>query len=232
MIKRKLKKLFLTLSGKYGHLQKGISCKSSWYGNNYGGFYVCPDIISEHSIIYSFGIGEDISFDQAIIKNHGCNVFAFDPTPKSIAWLHQQKLPEKFLFHEYGIGEKDAIVDFYLPKNPNYVSGSSILQNNIDTNEKIKVPLKSIESIINELGHKQIDVLKIDVEGSEYAIIDSLLNSGTRINQILIEFHDRFFENGRLMTMSAIEKLNKNGFEIFAVSDTFEEVSFINKNVL
>ena len=97
------------MSGSYRHLKKGIRCDYKWYGNEYGGFYVCPVFINENSIVYSFGIGEDISFDKALIDIHGCHVFGFDPTPKSIDWIKSQKLPENFNFYEYGLG--DMFVD-------------------------------------------------------------------------------------------------------------------------
>jgi hypothetical protein len=35
-----------------------------------------------------------------------------------------------------------------------------------------------------------------------------------------------------MKTKLAIDKLNRNGFEIYAISDSFEEISFINKNAL
>lgn len=43
-------------------------CKKIWYGNGYGGFYVNPDLLNSSSIVYSIGIGEDISFDLDVIK--------------------------------------------------------------------------------------------------------------------------------------------------------------------
>ncbi len=231
-VKARIKKIILKVTGKVEHLKITKSCKHNWYGNTYGGFYICPDLLDEKSVIYSFGIGEDISFDTAIIKNHGCQVFGFDPTPKSINWVKSQKTNEKFLFYEFGIGSKSGFVDFFLPKNPEYVSGSLIDTKNVDTARKVSVEMKSLVDIMNELNHKHIDVLKMDIEGSEYDVIENILNSKISITQILIEFHDRFFENGTLKTKQAIQKLNSHGYEIFAVSDSFEEISFINKNAI
>jgi len=34
------------------------------------------------AVVYSLGIGEDISFDLALIEKYGARVHAFDPTPK------------------------------------------------------------------------------------------------------------------------------------------------------
>ena len=232
MIKAKVKKLFLRLSGKVSHLKIGVKCKHLWYGNEYGGFYVCPDFLNKESIIYSFGIGEDISFDKALIANHNCNVFGFDPTPKSINWVKSQNISKKFSFFEFGVSNKSGSTDFYLPKNPDHVSGSSVSQSNINIKEKVIVKMKTIQDILNELGHKHIDVLKMDIEGGEYDVIENILDSNISVNQILIEFHDRFFEDGRFKSIRAINNLNKRGYEIFGISDSFDEISFINKNIL
>jgi len=228
--KAKIKKFLLKVSGKVNHLKKGIKLKSVWYGNQYGGFYVYPDLLNENSIIYSFGIGRDISFDTTVIKNHNCRVFGFDPTPKSIDWIKSQDIPSKFTFHDVGISDKSGFCDFYFPKNPDNVSGSIVVQDNIDVCEKTTVKMRSIKDITNELAHTHIDILKMDIEGAEYSVIENILDSDISIDQILIEFHDRFVENGKAKTCHAIRCLNDKGFEIFAISDSCYEISLINKN--
>lgn len=53
--------------------------------------------------------------------------------------------------------------------------------------------MKRLTDIVQELGHSHIDILKIDIEGSEYKILDSILSAPVQIDQILIEIHERFF---------------------------------------
>lgn len=232
IVKAKVKKLLLKLSGKVRHLKRGIDCNKLWYGNEYGGFYACPDYLNHNSVVYSFGIGEDISFDRAIIEKHGCEVFAFDPTPKSINWVSRQEISEKFRFFEFGISNKSGFIDFFLPKNPNHVSGSMINQNNINIKEKVLVEMKTIRDILNELNHKHINVLKMDIEGEEYDVIDNILDNNISVDQILVEFHDRFFDNGTVKSLQTVKKLKSKGYEIFAIPDSFEEVSFIKKSII
>ena len=93
IIKAKIFKFSMILTGKVDHLKKKVIYVHNWYGTRYGGYYVCPEFLDEKSIIYSFGIGEDISFDTTLINKHNCNVFCFDPTPKSIDWMKRQELP-------------------------------------------------------------------------------------------------------------------------------------------
>ena len=231
-IKRLAKKAYNKISSKGSHLTKGVICKHEWYGNQYGGFYVYPALLNSDSVVYSFGIGEDISFDQAIIERHECKVYGFDPTPKSINWVEGQKLPDNFSFHKYGIAKESGEVSFFLPKNPEHVSGSAVHQTNVEHNDNIIVDMKSFADIIAELKHERIDVLKMDIEGSEYDVLENILNSNIQIDQILVEFHERFFDNGKLKTLEELKKLELNGYAIFAISDSLEEVSFIKQDVL
>ncbi len=63
-------------------------------------------------------------------------------------------------------------------------------------------------------------------------MINNTLRAKISIGQILIEFHDGFYNNGQFKTQQAVDKLKQNGFEIFAIFNSFEEISFINKNVI
>lgn len=222
----KIRKIISQLTGKYKHLKKDGKFPHEWYGNTYGGFYVHPHLLNKESIVYSFGIGEDISFDLAIAEKHQCPVHCFDPTPKSIRWIKQQSLPTSIQFQEYGIASHSGMVDFYLPQNPDHVSGSLIQQKNIDTKQKVTVQMKSLKDIMTELNHTFIDVLKMDIEGSEYEVLEDIIQQDIAIHQILVEFHDRFFPNPQ-KSIHTVRMLRNAGYELFAVSDSMEEVSFI-----
>jgi FkbM family methyltransferase len=224
---RRCKYTFLRLTNQIPEFRIDYRIEKKWMGNDYGGFFVHPKNISQTSIIYSFGIGEDISFDLAVSKEFRSKIFMFDPTPKSINWVKKQNLPKEMKFFDYGISDKSGFVDFFLPENPNHVSGSATEQNNVDLSRKISVEMKTIKEIFKQLDHTKIDILKMDIEGSEYDVLDDILNSDIKIEQILIEFHSRFFLDGKDKTKKAIEKLKLSGYKVFAVSTSLEEVSFI-----
>ncbi len=227
----KLKRLEYWLKariGKIAFIDIEEKRDKQWYGNGYGGFYLDPTAVPENAIVYSFGIGEDISFDQAIIAKHNCDVYGFDPTPKSIAWVSSNKVPEKFHFHPYGIGEKTGIVTFNLPKNKEHVSGSVYDHSLVDELNPVEVLLKEFTEIVKEKGHSRIDVLKMDIEGSEYAVMKGILESGIPIKQILVETHERFFPNGKEKGKEFFSLLKSHGYRIFAISDTYQEISLIS----
>ena len=232
-IKRKINFIKLVWSPETKHLKKEISVPKKWFGNDYGGFFVATDFVNENSVVYSFGIGEDVSFDLEVIKEYGAKVHGFDPTPKSVKWVSNQQLPEKFKFYDFGISDKTGDAVFYFPKNPDFVSGSVVAeQSNIDLQNRINVHLKTLKDTSQFLGHQKIDILKMDIEGAEYDVLEDIVKSDLYIGQILVEFHDRFFKNGREKTINILNILREKGFVIFGVSETFDEVSFINKDLI
>ncbi len=225
-IARKTKKLGNVLIGRDFFAKIDHKCQKVRFGSQYGGWDIVVDPINEKSIVYSFGIGEDASFDINLIERFGLVIQAFDPTPKSIDWVNKQGLPAKFIFHKYGIANFDTDISFNPPENPEYVS-HTILSRPKTENKSIVVLVKRLTTIMNELGHKRIDILKMDIEGAEYRVIDDIEKSGILPQQILVEFHHRFPNITIKMTKDAIEKLKKMGYGLFSISNTSKEFCFI-----
>ncbi|TDS16267.1 FkbM family methyltransferase [Sphingobacterium paludis] len=213
--------------GKIAFIDIEKHTKKRWYGSDYGGFYVNPDLLHAHSVVYSFGIGQDISFDKELIEQHQCSVFGFDPTPKSIDWVREQHLPPQFHFYPYGLGVHTEEVKFHLPRNKDHVSGSIFDHGLVSEEDYVSVPLKSFSDILMDTGHTKIDVLKMDIEGSEYVVIDSILESGIEVSQLLLETHERFFTDGKAKGTKFFNTLHQHGYRIFAISDTYQEISLI-----
>jgi hypothetical protein len=68
-------------------------------------------------------------------------------------------------------------------------------------------PVRHIATIMKELGHGSIDLLKMDIEGAEYGVIEDLSSSQIPIGQICVEFHHRWKEIGPSKTRRAIDCL-------------------------
>ena len=94
------------IRGNELYFHKEIKVKKELFGNTGAEWCLVPDYLNERSIIYSFGVGTDISFDLQVIKRIGCMVFAFDPTPRSIECIKNQALPSEFKLHLYVDKEK------------------------------------------------------------------------------------------------------------------------------
>jgi FkbM family methyltransferase len=222
----KILRIRKVVAGKDFYSRNQINIRRKTLGKK-GASWTISDLgITKESIIYSFGVGTDISFDLQLIRDYHCKIHAFDPTPKSIKWLESQIIPDEFIFHPFGIAAINGKIDLFLPENDNYVSGS-ILPEMILTSSKTSVDVFDLISTMNMLGNRYIDILKMDIEGAEYVVIQNILDNGIDIKQILIEFHHRFPGIGVNKTKEAIKSLNAAGYKIFSVSASGEEFSFI-----
>ena len=123
----------------------------------------------------------------------------------------------------------------------NSSSKITIYQNNdesghskfIETNNPIEVNSKSLNEIFNDEKIKKCDLLKLDCEGSEYEIIDSLEDKNfEKIEKMIIEYH---------LADSHPELLNKlkNKLKIkmykISIEPLFDDIGFLyaikkNKN--
>lgn len=182
-----------------------------YHGTNYGGYYVRSPLLSSHSIVYSVGVGEDASFDRSLIEKFGLRVYAFDPTPKSIDWVKRENgVADRFNFSPCGILDRNETVEHYEPANPDHVSCSSY-----PISERVvHLPMRRLVDVMHENGHTSIDLLKLDIEGSECDVIDDMLNNGIHPKQLLVEFHPQWLDSKRIQ--ESIMKLRKVGYRRFA----------------
>lgn len=204
-------------------------------GNDYGGYRVCPTGLDASSVVYSFGIGEDVSFDLAMIERFGVTVHAFDPTPRSLRWISEQNLPSAFVMHPWGIAGHDGTARFAPPDNPTHVShrlaaapGAAALIRSEHGTSGFEAPVKRLGTIMRELGHARVDVLKLDVEGAEYGLLEEVCRvSG--VTQLVLEFHHHLAGIPLARTEAAIDDLMAAGFALFHVSDAGHEFSFLRR---
>ena len=195
----------------------------------FGGW--CADLtaLNRGSVVYSFGLGTDIAWELEMIRRIGAEVQAFDPTPRSRAWLEAQPLPREFRFHPVGISNRDGEIVLHPPRranNPHFSqdrdSGSKV------SPEAVSCPVSRLGSIAKRLGHRRIDVLKLDVEGSEFDCVPDLLGSGIEVGQLLLEVHyrnpGRSIQDGIKLLRSILDA----GFACAHISGRALEFTFVH----
>ena len=183
-------------------------------GTDYGGWWIPKNIsLNENSIVYSCGAGEDISFDLKLQDKYNCWIIIIDPTKKAIKHYEEVKLFykdnnfkftgniqkdyiqniknlnidfNKIIFLDIGLYNKKDLLKFYKQDNPNYVSQS--LENNMFGNNYDLVKVDTIKNIMNELNHNNIDLLKLDIEGSECDVLDKMLDDNILPKYLCIEY--------------------------------------------
>jgi FkbM family methyltransferase len=228
MIKKKLYRFKNFLKRNEWYYTYDIKIRKVSLGDSGNEWVICPVYINSESVFYSFGAGMNISFDTEMEEKFGLKVCLFDPTPKSIKFVKEQKLNPNYVFEEIGIADFTGNASFYLPLNPEYVSATIEKQN--DSQNSVEVRVERLSEIMVRNKHNFIDLIKMDIEGAEYDVIDDILKSGIKIGQLLVEFHHRFPKIGIKKTRDTIKKLRNAGFALFYVSDTGEEFSFINRD--
>ncbi len=209
-----LRKLYRVLKGKDFFCRTTVKMPAKRFGSAYGGWWVLPKYLDDRSVVLSAGLGEDVSFDLALHEVTGCTVHGFDPTPKSLAYLERIPLPEAFLVHPYALSEKDGELRFNLPQNSEHVSGSL---ETIASGQSIAVACKRLGSIMKDLGIDTVDLLKMDIEGSEYKVIEDLIASDIRPGQLLIEYHHFFDSVSNAQTKRSIALLSAEGYALFRI---------------
>ncbi|HNL39351.1 MAG TPA: FkbM family methyltransferase, partial [Saprospiraceae bacterium] len=87
-----------------------------------------------------------------------------------------------------GLWNEDTTLRFFAPRNEAYVSHSLV---NLQRSEKhIEVPVKKLGTLMKELGHPRINLLKIDVEGAEYQVLEAMLADNIEVDVLCIEYDE------------------------------------------
>lgn len=175
-------------------------------GSEYG-CWQFADILTSESVVLTFGAGEDVTFDFSLIRHTGCKVHCFDPTPNAIRHVgdvrrlmlegrlqlsryknFSAKDAVNLIFHSIGIWKETTELEFFSPPKKGMASFSVMNLHGGDSSVFLKC--KSFSDICADLEVEKVDLVKLDVEGAEYAAIESILASGVLPQQLLVEFDE------------------------------------------
>jgi FkbM family methyltransferase len=160
-------------------------------------------------VCYCAGVGKGMSFEVELAKIASQPVLVFDPSPTGIATVEKLDKSDtaNLRFFPVGLAADAGIVQFSLPKDPG--EGSySIAREGI---EKVSFECWDLPTIMSRNGDSAIDLLKMDIEGFEYDIIDRFLDQRVPVRQLLVEFHP-WLRPGR--TWKTIVRLHRAGYRI------------------
>lgn len=131
-----------------------------------------------------------------------------EPNPTNFAHLQNK---ENFVLYNNLISNKqDEVFTFWEDPNSPY-NGSTIF--NYFNGIKHDIKSITIEKLIEENNIEYIDILKIDIEGSEYDLLENIDKSVLDIvSQITVEFHDFLDPNLKNKTKKILERIESFGF--------------------
>ena len=158
--------------------------------NNDGGYLVEKDSISKSNSLVSFGIGLDWSFEKDFLNYQKIPIHCYDHTLK---YSYIKKFSKNSLFSLLKPSMWTLNVFRELKKNiflykdyKNFFKGDII---HFRTAIGIGFRRIRLKEIFHRINHTPI-FLKIDIEGSEYRILEEIIELQDFICGIVIEFHN------------------------------------------
>lgn len=209
-------------------------------GSEKAGWYIVDDKSLKNAIVFSAGLGEEASFDIEMINIFNASVIAIDPTPRAIDHynyimsninntngifdylneLELDKITDKnFKLIQKALWKDNTKIEFYAPPNNEHVSHSIIdFQNNyMKKGPKLVVDALKFSKLISELDIKinEINLLKLDIEGAEIEVIESMLDDNIFPRQLCVEFDElaRLSFRARKRVRQTHNKLLKHGYK-------------------
>ncbi len=123
-----------------------------------------------------------------MVQRYGCRIEVYEPAASALQTLRKRTadFPSVHI-HDVGLGRADFEARL-AEKGP----GSTIYESDEVDAEIETVRIRDVVAEFDELGFGNIDLMKINIEGGEYDLLDRLLASdhGARVDQFLIQFHE------------------------------------------
>ncbi|WP_275572226.1 FkbM family methyltransferase [Mycolicibacterium vanbaalenii] len=178
-------------------------------GTVYGGWWVPKSSLKAGNLAYCAGAGEDISFDRAL-HAEGLEVAVFDPTPRAIKFVATAApADKKFRFYPVGWWDSATSLKFYAPRDATHVSHSVV--NLQGTEHFFEAQVERVSDLAERFGDTEIEIIKMDIEGAEYAVLEDLLQNGPLPRVLCIEFDQ---PESPLKTIRAVKKLRASDYTL------------------
>ena len=135
---------------------------------------------------------------------NGWTVWCFEPSPRHLAGLLQTAAKHAARYDiricPFGLAEKGGLARFYEKVDPR---GDSLVGDFVVPNKESGYSVQIITArcsdiILNHIGPEDRALVKLDCEGSEYGILNDLLESPAalaKITRILVEWHGSELRN-------------------------------------
>jgi len=153
-----------------------------------GGYVIDKRVIKKTKKIISCGLNDDWEFEREFLKiNRKCKIIAYDHTVDKKFWVKRFKkdIISLLLFKKIKL---EKILDVF--KYINYLRFFNSVNKHIIrkvVNNKRKYNEISISNVLKNQNNL---ILKIDIEGDEYKILEQINNEFIKINLLIIEFHN------------------------------------------
>ena len=162
--------------------------------------------IEEGDVVVDIGFNYGI-FSLGAIMKKASKIYGFEPNKNIYGKLKDYPRKDIVEIFNLAVSDKNETLTFYEGDN---TLGSSIYDKVVDYKESYEVECVNFYDFIQSRGINKIDFLKVDCEGTEYQVFDSIPDDFFKtIKRIHVEFH----YNTDFRIKSLIDKLERNGFD-------------------
>jgi FkbM family methyltransferase len=211
----------LRLRNKLRALVDGFLCTKSPHiqrvGDQDSGWFI--DTRLPVRVVYCAGVGKGMSLELELAKMASQPVLVFDPSPTGISTVAESDT-QNMKFYPLGLAAHAGLVQFSVPVLPE--EGSySVVQDGVDV---VSFECDDLPTIMSRNGDSTIDILKMDIEGFEYDVINRMIDERIPVRQLCVEFHP-WLRPGQ--TYKTIARLYKAGYRL--IHKTRGDHTFIQK---
>lgn len=142
--------------------------------------------LTEDSIVLDLG-GFEGQWASDLYSRYNPSIHIFEPVPEYCEEIKKRFMNNKKIsVYCFGLGADDSLEKIGVMGHE-----SSIFRSNGKTGT---IEIKSIETWLQENHIDDIDLMKINIEGGEYDLLEKIISTGTirRIKRLQIQFHDFF----------------------------------------
>lgn len=182
--------------------------------------------LSKLNTVFDLGANNGL-FIQKMLSNGVKNVHAFEPNPNALINLYDkyENNNNVKIINKAISSKSDKLTFHYHPENSTISAfNRHHLTPHLPPNELLEIQVNTIrlDDYCNLNSINDIDLLKIDVEGAEYDILENLDDAFyKKVENILIEYHDN--HSGQLRNL--IKFMRDRGYIINDFCDVHKRIS-------
>jgi|GEM_PF-1436769 len=171
------------------------------------------DNITDKSIIFDVG-SYDGEYSYEMNKIYNCKTYGFEPV-SDLYSKSNAKSNENIKFFNFALGSTTKNIDMVVSDNK-----SSVF---LGTGELETVSQMNIIDVIDDLHLNHIDLIKLNIEGGEYDILNSLISNDklSMFGNVLIQFH-YYGDNPVYKRHKIISELSKTHDVVFSYPFVWE----------
>lgn len=176
------------------------------------------NLIGENSVVLD--VGANIGMFTLFASKRGAEtIIAVEPEKNNFNLLVKNRPLNSILYHRAVTDKKDNNINIHIDS---VMGGHSVFGEDINgtkTGESQSISTITLDNIIEENDLNHIDVLKIDVEGSEDLVFKGISEDNLRkVKYIVLEYHNMKYNFDQDKMRNFISNITSSGFSLSEMS--------------